>query len=321
MALTRGDTNATLKDLTIIAEDTVAQTRPQLYPLISNVEPEEGAYTKVPVPANLAMPRLYEGERASQGKQVNVVQTYNQSTYELTIDIDSDLMRNAKAYNYSALIREATMSMVLFPDYLMSLAVIAGGTNKAYDGVAFYGATHKFAAMGSNTIDNLVSATGQTVTAILNDIASALVVIRTARDNQGRLLNPIAKQGRSELLIQCPAALEQVMRQALFGTMVPVTVPVTTSGTAAAPMSTNVLQGIAELYPDGYLDTDSASKWYLHYVGMPQRPFVFFENYGIQVSVLGFGSEFEVNNNAIRIGLKRRFVLGYSRFDRSVRVA
>jgi hypothetical protein len=86
-------------------------------------------------------------------------------------------------------------------------------------------------------------------------------------------------------------------------------------------MSSNVLEGIADLYPDGYLDSDSTTKWYLHFIGMPQRPFVFFENYGIQVSVLGFGSEFEVNNNAIRIGLKRRFVLGYSRFDRSVRVA
>jgi hypothetical protein len=66
--------------------------------------------------------------------------------------------------------------------------------------------------------------------------------------------------------------------------------PVTTSGTAAAPVTNVAWQGIADVYADGYLDADSASRWYLHYVGMPQRPFVFLENYAPAVSVLGFNS-------------------------------
>ncbi len=321
MALTRGDVNATLKDLTIIAEDTVAQTRPVLHPLICSNVPEDGAYTKIPVPANIAMPKLFEAERASKGKQVNVVQNYDQATYELTIDIDSDLVKNAKAYRYDDLVREAAMSGVLFPDYLASQMVIAGDTNLAYDGVAFYGTTHKFANTGSNTIDNIVSATGVTVTALMNDFASAITKIRTFRDNQGRLLNPLASQGEDKLLIHCPCALELPFRQLLFNTTNPITVPVTTSGTAAAPASGTVFRGAAGLFADGYLDVDSASKWYLHYKGMPQRPFVFIENYGLQVQVLGFGSEHEINTNTVRIALKQRFVLGYYRFDRSVQVA
>lgn len=320
MALTRGDVNATLKDLTMIAEDTVAQTRPQLYPLICSVRPEEGAYTKIPVPANLAMPKLFEGERSSQGKLINVVQQYNQSTYELTVDLDSDLVRNSKAYDFSDIVRESVMSAVLFPDYLTSQAVIAGDTNTGYDGVSFYGTTHTYAKMGSNTIDNTVSKTGVTVPQLAADVSSALSKIRTFKDNQGRLLNPLASEGSGKLLIHCPVALQQAMRQLIFGSMVPITVPVTTSGTAAAPASNNTLQGIADIYADGYLDADSTTDWYLHYVGMPQRPFVFIENYPIQVSVLGFGSEFEVNHNAVRIALKHRFVLGYYRFDRSVKV-
>ncbi len=320
MALTRGDVNATLKDLTMIAEDTVAQTRPQLYPLICSVRPEEGAYTKIPVPANLAMPKLFEGERSSQGKLINVVQQYNQSTYELTVDLDSDLVRNSKAYDFSDIVRESVMSAVLFPDYLTSQAVIAGDTNTAYDGVSFYGTTHTFAKMGSNTIDNTVSKTGVTVPQLAADMSSAMAKIRTFKDNQGRLLNPLASEGSGKLLIHCPVALQQAMRQLIFGSMVPITVPVTTSGTAAAPASNNTLQGIADIYADGYLDADSTTDWYLHYVGMPQRPFVFLENYPIQTSVLGFGSEFEVNKNAGRIALKHRFVQGYYRFDRSVKV-
>ena len=321
MALTRGDVNATLKDLTLIAEDTVAQTRPRLHPLICSTVPEDGAYTKIPVPANMAMPRLFEAERASQGKLINVVQTYNQSTYELTIDLDSDLVRNAKAYSYDSLVREATMSAVLFPDYLTSLMVIAGGSTAAYDGVNFYGTTHTFAKMGSNTIDNTVSATGHTVTALATDIGSALTKLRTFLDNQGRLLNPLASQGSDKLLIHCPVALEQPFRQVIFGSMIPIAAPVTTAGTAAAPVSRNVLEGIADIFPDGYLDTSSATTWYLHFVGMPQRPFVYIENYGLQVQVLGFGSEHEINTNTVRIALKHRFVLGYYRFDRSIKVA
>lgn len=321
MALTRGDVNATLKDLTLIAEDTVVQTRPQLYPLICSVKPEDGAYTKIPVPANIAFPRLFEGERASQGKQVNVVQQYNQSTYELTIDLDSDLVKNARAYDFSDLIREATMSAVLFPDYLSSQAVIAGGTNKAYDGIAFYGANHLFAGAGANPFTNTVAKTGQTVTELANDLASALVVMRTAKDNQGRLLNPLASLGQDKILIQCPVAMEKNFHTILNASWFPTTVPVTTSGTAAVPTDGNFMKGVAQLFPDGYLDGVSATTWYAHYVGMPQRPFVFLENYGIQLQVLGFGTEHEINTNTVRIALKHRFALGYYRADRSVRVA
>lgn len=319
--ITRGDTNATLKDLTLVVEDTLKETRPKLHPLICGMMQEDGAYTKIPVPAHVAMPRRWEGERSSQGKDVNVVQNYNQDTYELTVDLDSDLIRNAKAYDYAAIVREAVMSAVIFPDYLASQMVINGGTNTAYDGVTFYGSTHTYAKMGSNTIDNTVTRTGATIPNLIADIASCLVKIRTFKDNQGRLLNPLAAQGGGELLIHCPVALQQPFTQLVNGTMVPITVPVTTSGTAAAPISANTLKGIADIYADGYLDANSATAWYMHYVGMPQRPFVFIENYPLEVQLLGLGTEFEINNKVVRFAMKHRFVLGYYRFDRSIKVS
>jgi len=316
-----GDSNACLKDLTIIAEAAIKETQPKLYPLIAGVREEAGAYTKIPVPANVPMPKLFDGERSAQSKQVNVVANYNQSTYELTIDLDSDLVHNAQAYSESDLVAEAVMSAMLYPDWLMTQAITGGTANNAYDGHAYYGATHKFANTGSYNISNLVTATGQTIVALQADLASALTVIRTAKDNAGRLLNPMASYARKNLVIHCPSALELTFRNLVFGTMNPVSVPVTTSGTAAATGSTPAFEGIAEVCPDGYLDADSASRWYLHYIGMPQKPFVFLENYGLQAKVLGFGTEFETNTNKVRIALKHRFVLGYYRFDRSVRVA
>ena len=321
MAAVIGDTNATLKDLTMVVDRIIEGEADRIHPLICTTLPEEGAYTKIPVSANMPMPRLFEAERSSQGKDVTVVQNYNQATYELTIDLDSDLVRNAKAYNQADLLEEAVESATLFPDYLASQAVLAGTSNTAYDGVAFYGTTHKYANAGSNAINNIVSATGTTVTALYADMQTAVARMKTFKDNQGRLLNPQIGMGAKNLVVHCPAALELPFRQLVTASMVPIAVPVTTSGTAAAPVQGNILGGVAEILGDGYFDGTSASAWYLHYVAKKARPFVFIQNYGLQATVLGFGSEHETNTNKIRIALKRRFVLGYYRFDRSVRVA
>ncbi len=321
MATTLGNANAVLKDLTRIVEDELAVTQPQLYPLICSVKPEEGAYTRIPIPANMPFPKKFEAERSIQGKNVPIVQSYVQDTYELTISLDSDLVRNAKAYDFSDLVREATVSAKIFPGYLASQAVIAGSTNLAYDAVAFYGTTHKYAKSGTNTINNTASATGITVTQLSTDLATGLEKIKTFKDNEGRLLNPTAMYGTNELLIHCPVHLEQPFRQLLNSNWIPVAAPITSSGTQAVGVAGNQLQGIAGLFADGYLDANSTSAWYLHYVGKPQRPFVYLENYGLQVSVLGFGTEHEVKTNQIMIALKQRFVIGYYRFDRSVKIS
>lgn len=321
MAGTRWDPNAVLKDLTLIVEDTVAVTRPNLYPLICSMKEADGAYTRIPIANNVAMPRKFEGERSAQGKDVTVVQTYDQQTYELTIDIDADLLKDGKAYDQSDVVREATMSAVQFPDYLASQLVINGKTNTGYDSQTFYSssAVHSFAAAGANKFKNASANTGQTLTALATDLSTAIAAIKSVKDSTGRLLNQQAKYSAEDLLIQCPVALEYNFRQILHNGFIPVSAPVTTSGTAATTGS-NIWVGQANLFVDGYLDADSANSWYLHYVSRPQRPFVFIEDYGLQTKVLGLDSEFCVNYNKVRIALKHRFVLGYYRTDRSYKI-
>jgi phage major head subunit gpT-like protein len=321
MAATRWDANAVLKDLTLIVEDTVTETRPSLIPQICSVKDPEGAYTKIPVADNVAMPKLFETERSTQGKDITIVQNYNQGTWELTIDLDVDLLKDGKAYDQSDIVREATMSFEQFPDYLCSQLVINGATQNGYDGITFYGAGHTFAKSGTNTFANTVAATGQTIVALGNDLASAVKTIKTIRDSKGRLLNQQAKYTSADMTIQCSAALEQPFRQLLNLGILPVAAPVTTSGTAAVSGS-NIWMGQANLFVDGYLDAASTpNTWYLHYVSRPQRPFVYLEDYPTQVAVLGPTSEYCTNTNKCRIALKRRFVLGYYRTDRSVKVA
>jgi hypothetical protein len=213
------------------------------------------------------------------------------------------------------------MSAKIFPNYNLTKNVIIGNGN-AYDGHAFYYATHYWANTGTNAINNTISATGQTPTALMTDLNSAFARMGTFLDNQGRLLNPMLAWGSKNLVIHCPMALEMAFRQVIFSSIVPIAIP----GTASSAMSATAwkdlgLDGIAQIYADGYLDATSATTWYLDYVGMPQRPFVFSESYGLIAKALGFGSEFETNKNQVRIALKHRFVEGFYRFDRSIKVA
>lgn len=318
-----GDSNATLKDLTRIVEAEIMEAANPLYPIIcSEVESADEAYIKIPIQTKVAFPVVFDGEREDTSTDVNIVQQYNKLTYSLTLDYGSDLMRESKAYTFSEKTQEGAISAKIFPSYNLTKMIIANPT--AYDGVAFYGTTHKWAKSGANAINNIVSATGQTVTALYTDLQTAMAAMGTFLDDKGRLLNPQLQYGSDQIVIHCPKALGIAFRQLVFGSMIPLSAPVTSSGTAAVSASGPAgigLNGIARIVEDGYLDATSATTWYLHYVGAPQKPFVFAESYGLQAKALGFGSEFETNTGKVRIALKHRFVEGVYRFDRSIKVA
>jgi len=325
-----GDTNATLKDLTRIVEAEIMEADDPLYPKIcSEVKSADEAYIKLPIQDKVAFPVAFDGEREAVSTEVAVVQTYSKNTYALTLDYNSDLMRESKAYTFEEKTQEGASSAKIFPSYNLSVNIVeAGTTNLAYDGVPFYSATGHYWPGGPKTIayliNNIVTATGTNVAQLTTDLNTAVTRMRTFVDNAKRLLNPRLRFGADQLIIHCPVALEVPFRQVLFNSLNPIPASVTTSGTAAVTGSGIKeigLNGIATIVADGYLDLTSASAWYLHYVGAPQRPFVYTESYGIQSKALGFGSEFESNTNRVRINLKQRFVEGYYRFDRSIRVA
>lgn len=324
-----GDTNATLKDLTRIFEAEIMESMDPLYPMIcSNLESADEAYIKIPIQTKVAFPVAFDGEREPTSTEVAIDQQYYKATYALTLDFNSDLMRESKAYTFEEKVQEAAQSAKIFPSYNLTTNVIVGNGN-AYDGTAFYSATGHYWPGGPKTakylISNVVTATGQTITALTADLNTAVTRMRTFTDNQLRILNPMLRYGSDQLVIHCPVALELAFKQIIFNALNPLTAPVTTSGTAAVTGSgmkdIGSLKGIATIVADGYLDGVSATTWYLHYVGAPQRPFVYSESYGLQAKALGFGSEFETNKNRVRIAAKQRFLTGLYRFDRSIKVA
>lgn len=303
MASVLGDANATLKDLTVVWENTVRETRPSLVPKICNTRESDGAYEKYPIPTNVAMPSKFEAERKALGIDVNATYQIDNQTYELTLDFNADLIDDAKAYSMADIVAEAAQSMALYPDYLLSSLVADGVNQNGYDGNPFYGDTHLFANAGANNIDNKLAGTGSSVAQISTDFAAALAALRGFLDNAGRLINPVTAEGASQLLVQCPLAVEQNFRTVMNASII--------------SQTDNVLKGLADVFPDGYL-TD-ANDWYLHVVGQPQRPYIFQERSKIETFVLGKGTEFYHNNNKYRIGGKHRFKLGYQRFERTIK--
>lgn len=320
-----GDSNATLKDLTRIVEAELEGEDEMLHPLIcSEPSTEDEAYVKIPIQTRVAWPSLFDGERKPTSTEVNIIAQYNKGTYELTMEFDSDLVREAKAYTFADKAEEGAISLKDFPSYNLTQNIIVPNIN-AYDGKAFYANNHLWANAGGNTINNTVPKTGATITALWNDFQTAFSQMMVFLDDKGRKLNPRLKYGTKDLLIQCPSALGPAFHQMLNQAFMPVTAPVTTSGTAAVsasgPSTISKFAGIASLFVDGYLDAHSPTTWYLHYVGRPQKPFLHTESYPLQFKALGFGTEYESLKNRVAILGKHRWVQGTYRFDRSVRIA
>lgn len=309
MAGQYGDANAVLKDLNAMFEDTVQQTRPSLVPRLCDVKPSDGAYEKYAFPTAVAQPRKWTDQRVPTGVDVNAVYQLNNELYELTLDFKGELLMDSRAYSLESIVREAALSAVLYPDYLLSNLIQDGDgvAALAYDGNPMYGDTHLYGAAGANNIDNKLAGSGATVTALRTDFGAALAALRGYKDNAGRLINQQAAEGRDQLVVHCPLAMLQEWQQVLNTSWYPVL-----SGAAGE----SVLKGAAEPIGDGYL-TD-ANDWYLHYVGMPMRPYIMQEREPLQTSVLGYESEHYKNTGTVRIVSRHRFKIGYFAFYRSV---
>jgi hypothetical protein len=319
-----GQTSAVLKDLTLIAEDTVKETRPNLVPLISTkLEAEGQAYVKVPIGANVGFPTKLEEESQEYGKLVGYTQEYNNDTYMLKIGLNADLVKDVKAWDFSGVVREASMKSVKFKDYLASLAIKKGVSSVAMaDGASFYTAStdHSYAAQKKNKFKNKLSKTGTSVAALFTDLGTAKAAIRGILDNTGYPVNAVDINGPTDLIVQYPLSYDNNMRAVLNAEMIPqaITTAAGSENVGGASM-TNTLRNSAMSFADAYLaDSDG---FFLHYVAMPQKPLAWIQDYDVRVDVLGFGTPNEVLDNKVFIVLKQRFVLGYLAYWRSIQVA
>lgn len=313
MAGIYNDPNAVLKDLHSTFEDTVRLVRPTSVPKICTKVDSDGAYEKYVFPTAPALPRQWVDQRSPQGVDVNATFQVNNNTYELTLDFKRELLEDSKAYDLTEVVREAALAAVMYPDYLLSSSIVKNGNqsgNNAYDGNTFYGGTHLFGGGGANNINNLYTSTGVTLAALQADLQGAIAALQGFLDNAGRLVNLQSAEGADKLLIQCPLAIQYDMKRVLNLGWLPIT---------SSVAGENIFKGTADILPDGYLS--STTPWFLHYTGLPLKPFVWQDRMPLETSVLGFSSEFCQNSGRVRIMTRQRFRLNYFAFYRSIRVA
>lgn len=296
--------NVVLKGLNASFMEGVQEVRPSLVPRLAQRIESDTLSEKYVYPTAVAKPRKWVDDRVPTNIDALLLFELLNDTFEVTLKIKGDLIMDAKAFGFSDLMREAGMSMAMYPDELISLLIKNGATagNLAYDGNVFYSDTHFFAGNtnGSN-IDNKLAGTGTTVAQIKADVQTAIGALRTFVDDKGRLINPI-RAGADQLAIVCHPSIEWNVREAL--------------NAAIISNTSNILQGAADVLPDGY-QTD-LNDWTLHFTGMPTKPFIFQDREPINTSVIGFDSEEYKKTGYVWIVGRMRLKMGYHRFERSI---
>ncbi len=312
MAGITSDPAAIAKDLHSRLDAVLAGPRNPLYPKICKKVESDGAFEKYAEVARIPFPSLWVDQRQPHGMDVLNTLTVNNNHYELTIDIDRDLVQDAKAWQLSDFVAESAMRMKTLPDKLCSALVEAGATsgNVGVNGATFYKTSNSFGAAGNNTFDNLLTGTGVGLIALIADLFTAIAALKAFKDDKGGLLNEDMEDGKSNLLIQCPVALEGVFSQILNTTWNP---------TLSAASGQNVNMGRAELFVDARLA--DVNDWYLHYVGGTSRPFIFQERTPMEVDPpQGPGSPMWINEKKLRLTASWRFRLAYMHYYRSLKV-
>ena len=300
-----GSPNLVLRGLKAAFMEGVQSVRPSLIPRIAQEIPSDGASEKYIYPTAMPKPRKWTDERAA--KSINALLTYEltNETYELSLEFGKELLDDCKVFALSDLLREAGMSCEMHPDELLSLLVQNGDQSgyTAYDGQIFYvNNAHKFAGAGTSA-DNVLTGSGTTVTDFKSNFQIAVRMLKNFKDNEGRLFNNV-QSGRQNLVAHVPTALEYIAREALNASMIAAT--------------NNIIVGEADVIADGYLD--DTNDWYLHLVGMPQKPFIYQNREPLSVVTLGPDSEFCTRTGKVGIYARRRFKLGYHRWERSIMV-
>lgn len=128
----------------------------------------------------------------------------------------------------------------------------------AFDGTALF-ANDRTAIKGSAAIDNLISATGQTLATINTDLGSAMTQMLGLKDRNGRPFNP-----NPSYLVLCPPQLFNIFLQLSQNEFI----------YNGSSMVSNTYKGLIEVKVISYQST-SDNDWYLVNKASPVKPLIY----------------------------------------------
>ena len=290
-------TPSTLKALQVTIDLRFKQAYNAVNPIstrLASTIPSGARGNVYPMHAKLAKLRQWEGER----KIVNAKSyRYNldNEKYELTLEVDRDDIEDDNIGVYSMVIDDMGQQSRLWPDDLVFAAILAGGTETAYDGTAFFSNSHD---LGGHTVDNLFASTA--LTADNFAAARAAMMEYTGEDGESLRVRP------DVLLV--PPALEVKARKIVQASTI-------VESTAAVD---NVLRGLCEVVVAPQLATSAGgldTTWYLLDTSRPIRPFIFQQRMAPEMVALTSPSdEHVILRDKYLYGVKARGAAGYGPF-------
>ena len=290
-------TPSTLKALQVTIDLRFKQAYNAVNPIstrLASTIPSGARGNVYPMHAKLAKLRQWEGER----KIVNAKSyRYNldNEKYELTLEVDRDDIEDDNIGVYSMVIDDMGQQSRLWPDDLVFAAILAGGTETAYDGTAFFSNSHD---LGGHTVDNLFASTA--LTADNFAAARAAMMEYTGEDGESLRVRP------DVLLV--PPALEVKARKIVQASTI-------VESSAAVD---NVLRGLCEVVVAPQLATSAGgldTTWYLLDTSRPIRPFIFQQRMAPEMVALTSPSdEHVILRDKYLYGVKARGAAGYGPF-------
>ena len=254
---------------------------------------------KLPIHSRLAKLRKWEGERIARAGGVYTY-SIDAEKYELTYKVPLEDFEDDQLGFHRAMIEQIGEQAALWRDDLVYAALLAGGSDPAYDGVAFFSNSH---SLGGNTIDNLFASTALTA----DNYNAVLSAMADYVGEDGRSLRVMPN------LLVVPPALQRTAREIVEATQR----SVVHGANTAANVIDNVMRGTAKVLVANDLAASaggSDTTWYLMDVSRAVKPFVFAERKAPKFDQFTEGSEHAFKNDEVLYGCRARGVAGYGPF-------
>jgi phage major head subunit gpT-like protein len=257
----------------------------------------------VSFPSHAATSRLrrWDGERkVINGKAYDYRVTAEK--FELTMGIPVEEIEDDNIGAYNALVQDMGEQTALWPDDLVFEALLAGETELAFDGKAFFANDH--ALKSGSTIDNLFASTSLTK-------ANVAAVIEA-------MMSYVGEDGRSlrvrPTVLAVPPALQEEGLQIVGADIL---AQVFGSNTAAAGES-NTMKGrlTLKVYPELAASAGgSDSTWYLMDTSRSVKPLVFVERAAPKMTFKNADQDDNVFwDDEVVFGVRARGAAGYGPF-------
>lgn len=182
--------------------------------------------------------------------------TIENKDWAFGIKVDRNTLDDSKKTigpNLEIQIREMSTDWISQPDELINQLLLDNGL--AFDNTAFF-ANSRPNLEGTNTIDNIYTGTGTTVTQLSNDLSGAMNTLRSFKDKNGKPYNRMPKY-----VVYIPTHLEREFDQILTADNLSVN-------------ETNTLKGKFEIIVNDYQD-NSNSDWYLMNKNAKVKPLIY----------------------------------------------